>query len=276
MRTQSPLLGNLEFMGPWLDRSLTKIARYSTNRWVGAITRLRRDLGLPRGGNPIFEGQFSPQLTLALFSPLFGKPQPDWPPNTVVTGFPFYDEPATMDDKLRNFLTDGDPPVVFTLGSSASAAPRKFFEESLRAVARLGCRAALVVGDFAPNPFNDGLPPGVAAFAYAPYAQLFAHGAVNVHHGGIGTTAEVLRAGRPMLVVPFSFDQPDNAARAKKLGVARSLMITQYNAARASRELEALLRDPAYAKKAAEGGRQIQMENGVSKACDELEKLLAS
>ena len=274
-RTQSPELAKLEWAGPWLDRALMKVARFNTSRWTAPILKLRSELGIPSSANAILEGQFSPQLTLALFSPLFGQPQPDWPPNTVITGFPFYDEPAEMDAKLRNFLTEGEPPVVFTLGSAASMAPGKFFEESLRAIAKLRCRAILIVGLYAPDQFRDGLPPGVAAFPYAPYEQLFHAAAVTVHHGGIGTTAQALRSGRPALVVPFAFDQPDNAARAKKLGVARTVFITQYKAETAARELEPLLRDASYAKAAVSLAGRIHAEDGARRASDELEKLLA-
>jgi hypothetical protein len=94
--------------------------------------QLRAQLGLPPRASPIFEGQFSPALVLALFSPIFGPPQPDWPPNTVITGFPFYREAAALPPELRDFFAAGPPPVVFTLGSSASATPGTFFEQSRR------------------------------------------------------------------------------------------------------------------------------------------------
>jgi len=275
VRMQSPTLSKLEAAGPWLDHLLLKIARHTTNRWNAPIREVRSELGLLSKANPIFEGQFSPQLTLAMFSPLFGTAQPDWPPNTVISGFPFYNEPAAMDEGLGNFLNDGEPPVVFTLGSAASAVPRHFFDESLKAIARLQCRALLIVGSLAPNQFGSGLPRNVAAFPYAPYSELFSRAAVNVHHGGIGTTAQALRSGRPMLVAPFAFDQPDNAARAGKLGVARSLFIQHYTAARAARELEPLLRDAAYRESATKVGERIRAEDGVAKACNALERLLA-
>jgi len=276
LRSQSPWLSKVERAGPWLDRTLMKIARHTTSKWVAPILKLRTEIGLPQGGNPIFEGQFSPQLTLALFSSLIGPPQPDWPQNTVVTGFPFYCEPVTLDARLLDFLHDGEPPVVFTLGSSASLTPGKFFHESLKAVARLQCRALLIVGSFAPNQFDGNLPPHVAAFPYAPYAELFPHSAVNVHQGGIGTTAEALRSGRPALVVPFAFDQPDNAARARRLGVARSIFIGRYTGVEAARELEMLLHDTAYATKAAKLGAQLRAEDGVRTACAALEKLMGT
>jgi UDP:flavonoid glycosyltransferase YjiC (YdhE family) len=276
VRMQSPLLSKLEAAGPWLDRALLKIAHRTTERWTAPITKVQNELGLASNGNPIFEGQFSPQLTLAMFSPLFGKAQPDWPPNTVITGFPFYPEAAPMDAALRRFLDGGVLPVIFTLGSAASAAPRNFFDESLKAIARLKCRAVLIVGSLGPNQFSSGLPANVAAFPYAPYDELFSRGAVNVHHGGIGTTAQALRSGRPMLVVPFAFDQPDNAARAGKLGVARNLFIHQYKASRVIRELEPLLKDTKYSENAAAISEHLRNEDGVKMACIALEKLLAS
>src|SRR5271167_92212 len=276
LRRQSPVFARLTTVGPMLDRALLRYGRWATASWIRPVRQLRAELGLPRGASPIFEGQFSPALTLALFSPVFGQPQADWPPNTFITGFPFYREPASLDAELRKFVEDGEPPVVFTLGSSASVAPGPFFDESLRAISSLGCRTVLIVGEFAPNAMPKALPPNVAVFPYAPYSELFPHAAVNVHQGGIGTTAEALRAGRPMLVVPFAFDQPDNAARAEELGVARGVPIKSYTAQRAARELERLLHDPSYAKNAAALGERIRTENGVGATCRELEALLAS
>ena len=272
-RRQDPTLAKLN-VGPWLDRWLMLYARRETNRWAKPIHALRRELAISSDTNPVMEGQFSPELTLAMFSPLFSKPQPDWPPNTVITGFAFYEHPTALEERLLNFLADGEPPVVFTLGSAASMTPRAFFDESLKAVAQLRCRAVLIVGLYGPNQFSDGLPPNVAAFSYAPYEELFPRAAVNVQHGGIGTTAQALRSGRPMLVVPFAFDQPDNAARTETMGVGRTVFIGEYKTRRVVRELDALLHDPAYADRARAAGEQVRGERGAEHACDELLKLL--
>jgi UDP:flavonoid glycosyltransferase YjiC (YdhE family) len=274
LHRQSPALARLKTVGPLLDRVVLRYARWATANWVRPARQLRAQLGLPLRASPIFEGQFSPTLTLALFSSLFGQPQADWPPNTVITGFPFYRESAGHPPELCDFLDAGPPPVIFTLGSSASAVPGSFFEQSLGAIRRMGGRAILIVGEFAPNVLPHPLPPNVAVFPYAQYSELFPHAAVNVHQGGIGTTAEALRAGRPMLVVPFAFDQPDNAARAVQLGVARSLSINRYTASGAARELEQLLHDASYAGNAAAVGARIRAEDGVGAACREVEKLL--
>ncbi len=99
--------------------------------------------------------------------------------------------------------------------------------------------------------------------AFEPSLRRQSRAAVNVHQGGIGTTAEALRAGRPLLVVPFAFDQPDNAGRAEHLGVARSLPIKSYKAKRAVQELERLLHDSSYAQNAVAIGDRIRAEDGV-------------
>ena len=82
----------------------------------------------------------------------------------------------------------------------------------------LGRRAVLLVGTELKNSLPDPLPAGVAAFDYAPFSELFPRAAAIVHQGGVGTTAQAMRAGRPMLVVPFSHDQPDNAERVEQAG----------------------------------------------------------
>ena len=76
---QSPSLVHARKLGVWAARLMVGLARSSTNAWVEPVHRLRAELGLPRGGHPMFEGMFSPHLTLALFSRVLGLPQPDWP-----------------------------------------------------------------------------------------------------------------------------------------------------------------------------------------------------
>jgi UDP:flavonoid glycosyltransferase YjiC (YdhE family) len=77
-----------------------------------------------------------------------------------------------------------------------------------------------------------------------------------------------------MLVVPYSHDQPDHAARLRRLGIARSIPRERYNAAAATREIAALLRDKSYADSAADVGVRVRSETGLARACDLLEELL--
>ncbi len=264
----------LQRRGLGANRFLRLGAKLTTWRWWRPVRRLRRSLGLPPGRSPLLEGKYSPRLDLAMFSPALQPPQPDWPAQTVQTGFPFYEENAAapaLPAVVEQFFAAGAPPIVFTLGSAAVYAADNFYVESARAAQLLGRRALLLLGQ---NPPPPDLPPTVLAWDYLPYAQIFARAAVIVHQGGVGTTAQALRAGRPMLVVPFAHDQPDNAARVIRLGVARSLSRSRYRAKRVAVELAALLDDPAVQSRAAALGERIRAEHGVAAACDELEKVL--
>ncbi len=130
------------------------------------------------------------------------QPQPDWPPNTRVTGFAFYDRrdyfgESEIDPELLRFLDDGPPPVIFTLGSSAFWVAENFYRDSVKAAQTLGHRALLLIGHQRNMP-ADSLPDGIAAFEYAPFAQVFPRAAAIVHSGGIGTTGQALSQGGPV------------------------------------------------------------------------------
>jgi UDP:flavonoid glycosyltransferase YjiC (YdhE family) len=248
-------------------RAFMGLARRVTRSWTAPARELARELRLPDAGDPLYEGQYSPFGTLALYSPVLGGPQPDWPPHTTITGFVFHDQEPTLDAALQAFLDEGEPPIVFTLGSSAVGAPGAFYDESARAAETLGRRAVLLVGKYSAAPTGPRAR-GVFAAAYAPHAALFARAAAVVHHGGVGTLAQALRAGRPMLVVPHAHDQPDNAFRAARLGVARVLDARRYTAARVERHLRALLDEPQYRARAEAVGARVAAERGTDVACE--------
>jgi UDP:flavonoid glycosyltransferase YjiC (YdhE family) len=261
---------------PALVRPLLALPPLVVRSWSRPIRRLRAELGLPPGPDPIFAGTHSPFLVLAAFSPLVAAPQPDWPPQTVVTGFPFHDDPVTsLPPELERFLDDGLPPIVFTLGSSAVMDAGSFYADGAAAAARLGRRAVLLVGREPANRPRD-LPDGVLAVDYAPFSRLFPRAAAIVHQGGIGTTGEAMRAGRPMLVVPHAHDQPDNADRVRRLGVARTIPRRRFTAARVEAELRRLLVDPSYAARAAQVAAAVRQENGAGTACAAIDALLRS
>jgi rhamnosyltransferase subunit B len=269
-------LSKLRFLGPAFHWLLFWCAKRSVRSWCKPWHRLRTEVGLsPTSDSPLFEGQHSPSLVLALFSKLLADKQPDWPRQAVITGFPFYDKggEAGIPSELIRFLEAGPSPLVFTLGSSAVLDAGTFYEHSATAAKLLGRRAVLLVGK---DPRNRpaSLPDGVVAFDYAPFSELFPRAAAIVHQGGIGTTAQAMRSGRPMLVMPYAHDQPDNADRVTRLGIARTISRRRYNPARAVAELRHLLDRPAYSHRASEVGGQVRKEDGVRTACDALETLL--
>ena len=275
---QMPSLYHFVKLSPVLGRLFRRIAGYRMDHMLKAVYRLRAELGLPRGEQPLLNGQHSPQRVLALFSSVIGQPQPDWPPNTRVTGFAFYDKrdyfgETEMQPELLRFLKDGPPPIIFTLGSSAFWVAENFYRDSLKAAQTLGRRALLLIGHQRNMP-TDFLPEGIAAFEYAPFEEVFPRAAAIVHSGGIGTTGQALKSGRPQLVVPHAHDQFDNATRVVRFGWGRSLPRPRYNASSVTNELTAIFGDTNYSARAAEAGLQVQKENGAAAAANAIEELL--
>ncbi len=270
-----PLLARLQPGLPGMGRVIARFARWVTRSWPEPIYQLRAELGLDRGPDPIFEAKHSPYLVLAMFSPLLGEPQPDWPAATKVTGFVFYDGDAghlDLPPAVEQFLDQGPPPVVFTLGSAAVLDAGDFYQQSALAAGLIGQRAVLLVGSD-PRNVPAGVAESVCVANYAPYSRLFPRASAIIHQGGVGTTAHALMSGKPMLVMPYSHDQPDNARRVRRLGVAGVIQRRRYTAEAAARKLTLLLENAATRQRAKAMGAQLRKEDGLKAACDALEAL---
>ena len=204
------------------------------------LNRFRRELDLPPVSRIFHQWLHSPDLVLCLFPEWFAAPQPDWPSQTRVTGFPLFDnahEP-TLPIGVQKFLEQGSPPLVFTPGS-ANKQGHQFFEEAIKACQRLGRRGILLTQYSGQLP--SSLPNEVQHFPYVPLSQLLPHCATLIHHGGIGTCAQALQAGLPQLIQPLAFDQFDNAARVQRLGVGTMIPRRSFHATLIENRLQDLL-----------------------------------
>jgi UDP:flavonoid glycosyltransferase YjiC (YdhE family) len=265
-------------INPTVTRLFYKMIVAVASRWSVPLDALRRRLSLPSIGKTPLWAMFSPWGTGAWFSKVLGKPMPDWPDQTTITGFPFYDklEPGQgLSDDLESFLAGGPPPVVFTLGSSAVFDAGEFYTKSIEAMERSGRRAIFLIGRDQRNVPPRAVAANICIAQYAPYSELLPRAAATVHQGGVGTTAQALRAGRPMIVVPWSHDQPDNAKRVQSLGVARSIPRSAYSASRVERELDVLLGSRAFSAAAEATAREMRTEDGVIAACESLERAVS-
>lgn len=275
---QWPWLYQLMRLSPLIGRSVLALAKLKLDKLMQPVYDLRAEVGLPRGEQPILGGLHSPTKVLALFSKVMAEPQPDWPEHTVVTGFPFYDRrdffgETEMPPGLIEFLNDGEPPIISTLGSSAFWVAKNFYRDSIVAAQALGRRALLLIGHSRNMP-AESLPDGVAAFEYAPYSEVLPRACAIVHQGGVGTTGQGLRSGKPVLIVPHAHDQFDNAARVARLGCGRVLPRPRYDAKAATRELRKLLDNASYSECAARVGKIVRAEHGAGAAADEIETVL--
>jgi len=274
-----PRLARADKVIPGMGRAIRRLARLVSRKWPQPIYDLRAELGLPKGENPLFDAKHSPDLVLALFSKVLGREQKDWPRNTLIAGFCYYDSDAgnaALAPHIETFLASGPPPIVFTLGSAAVLAAGRFYEFSAKAAVRLGVRAVLLIGSDPRNKPRQALPETICVAEYAPYSKLFSRAALVVHQGGVGTTAQCLRAGKPMLIQPYSHDQPDNARRMSRLRVAQVIQRGNYTPLRVARKLKAMLAEPLFARRAEQVAHRLEQEDGVRSACDALEALYRS
>lgn len=233
----------------WINETspalLKRLAWWSLDRFFYAphfaapLNRFRAELDLPPVER-IFSGWIhGADIVLGLFPGWFAAPQADWPAVTL-TGFPLYDhgEAVALSPALEAFLGAGPAPVVFSAGT-ATATAADFFKTSMHACRLAGVRAVFL-SHFA-HQIPASLPDNILAVEYAPFSALLPRAAAFVHHGGIGTTSQALRAGVPQLIRPVAFDQFDNAQRAVRLGVAKELLPNQYTARAAAAALTDLV-----------------------------------
>ena len=275
---QAPWIKAAEQLGPWVPRFFAWFMRRVSQHWMAPVYALRRELGLSRGDHPIFEAQLQAGRTLAMFSRVLATPRPDWSPHTTITG-QLHDDAlynTALPPALASFLDAGEPPVVFTLGSTAVQVISRFYEESITAMQQLGGRAVFLAGPETTARLAHTLPPTMCMVEAAPHSRLFPRARAIVQHGGVGTLGAALTAGVPLVTVPFSHDQPDNAWRVAQLGVSRTIPIGRYRAESIRRALSVQLADPAVRQRAAEVGAIVRAERGVETACDILEAYLST
>ncbi|ACB95428.1 glycosyltransferase [Beijerinckia indica] len=261
------------------NRIVRAIIRLSINMRMGRLRAFRKKIGLP----PTHEDFFldfgkanKAQAFFGLFSPHFAPVQPDHPQNISTPGFPFY-KPADADRRdlgpgLQAFLSAGEPPIIFTLGSFAPEVSGDFYDQSLRAARLLGRRAILLAGAKDATRLASRVGPHEYVCEQAPHSLLFPKGLCIVHHGGIGTTAEALRAGKPQIVVPFFGDQPDHGARIEKLGLGLAIKLSAYDERRAAAALQRIIAKD-YFQKAKSFVELIEAEKGVETIADWAESL---
>lgn len=221
-----PLLAGPFNLPAWAPKGLVKVQwhlmEHVAHLLMGReVNRIRRSVGLAPTPN-VVRWSYSPQLTIGLFPSWYGPPQPDWPRNTRLTGFPLFDggHMKELPVALEEFRRAGPPPVVFSFGTGMMHGAT-LFRNAIEVCRITGFRGVFLTRHRAQIPAD--LPPGIHWSEYASFRELLPGCAAIVHHGGIGTASQALAAATPQLILPHAWDQPDNAARLQRLGVARSV-----------------------------------------------------
>lgn len=207
----------------WAKRLAVGMAeRLGTDPVIGAqVNRYRRELDLPAARRLFSTWIHSPRRVVYAFPAWFAPAADDWPAQGRYAGFPVtgIETGQAMPVPLTEFLAATSGPLaVITAGTAVADRPAWVERMAAQAVAAGG--RALIIRPGAVE--RDG---AVLALPFAPFGPLLRHAAVLVHHAGIGTMAAGLRAGLPQIVFPSAHDQPDNADRLHRLGLAQVLAL---------------------------------------------------
>jgi rhamnosyltransferase subunit B len=272
-----PVLGGFEIPG-WYPPSLVRLYYKLLDRsfidpiLAPMINAYRAELGLPAVHRIFDQFLFSPIKNICLFPDWFAPQQTDWPPNICLTGFIGH-QSATLplSAELNSFLSEGDRPLVFTAGT-AMRHGNEFFQTAISATQMLGKRAVLV--SLQRQPVFENLPKEILYQPYADFSQLLPHASVFIYHGGIGSIAQATAAGVPQLIMPLSQDQPDNAARIRRLGLGDLIKPNQFKPKIVTQKISKLLSDPQIQLNCQKYAAKIDFKESLEKTIRELETCL--
>ena len=236
------------------------------------VNAFRAELGLSPVRRIFDRWVHSAHLVLGLFPDWFAPPQPDWPPNVRLTGFPLVGESRSQGPsaELADFLDAGEAPVVFIAGSANTQA-REYFRVSVE-VCRAGGRRGILLTRF-PELLPPRLCEGVRHFDCVPLSEVLPRAMAVVHPGGIGTVAQALAAGAPQLVVPRVHDQTDNAVRVCRLGVGSRLLPKEYKTGAVLEGLKRLLNSPGVLENCRRRAMDLAGNTALDEACLVIEQL---
>ena len=269
-------LQKLSMTYPATQLPYIKLARAVSGLMMSSIIRQQRRLGIKSTGHPRFEGLYSEHLNLLMTSPRLVTPQSDWPVNTELTGFSWF-EPDFLwgevkSQNLAQFIESGPAPVIFAPGGNKRTHPGRFYTESIAACKQLGVRGILL----AASRFHAELPPSpdILVTGYLPFSMLLKNARAIVHSGGIGAIGWSLRFGMQSLLVPSSWDQFDNAYRAQQQKLASVMAQGDYKAPAIASELNKLFNNQPQRDLLQSYTGQLSEEDGAAVACMRIEAVL--
>jgi len=239
------------------------------------INLARRELGFPPVKNAFLDGGYSDRLHLIPISPHVFPPPPDWPRHYRGTGYWFHDQAASYqpDPALEDFLAAGPTPVLISFGSMPAEDNVALDRILVGAIQATGLRAVVQAGWAGLAEAHPELPETIFAAGELPHDWLMPRVSAVVHHGGAGTSAAVLRAGLPAVVVPHLADQPAWALTLRELGVSPpAIPRARLSAPRLAEALRIVTGDADMRARAAVLGRAIRMEDGLGAAVGLIER----
>ncbi|HEX2568831.1 MAG TPA: glycosyltransferase [Polyangia bacterium] len=258
------------------NRLVTRFFRFLMGHFAdGHFNRVLVAAGLPPRPRLWVSICESPLLNLLAVSPSLVPTDPLWPEQRVTqTGYWFLDvSDFAPPPDLADFVTQGPAPVAVTFGSMTGPDARLQTEAIVGALTRLGRRAVLQAGW---NQLGEtDLPSHILRVDYVPHDWLFPRAACVVHHGGAGTTAAVVRAGVPHVIVHHLGDQPAWAKLLELRGLAaKPLPHQKLKATSLAERIAAVVDDADMHARARAMGERVRAEDGLGAAVAAIERVM--
>lgn len=216
----------------------------------------------------------NPQLILLPMSHQVAKPNHNWTKKNVISGYWYSEYPLNYSppEDVQEFIQNGPKPLFISFGSATwsekdhSSLLKILFE----AVQKAGTRAIILNTE----KYSNKIPDHIYMVGEIPYNWLLDHVWCVIHHCGLGTTAEVLKAGLPSIPVPYMVDQFDWAKRIHSLGVAtHPIPRKNLTSEKLSKAITEIHDNSVIRKNAKNLGHKIRQENGLKCAVRAIESI---
>lgn len=270
-----PFLGGASLPG-WANRASYAFTRLATVLYGGMINDLRREMGLGKVGrlaDPLRDPDGSAVPVLYPYSRHVVPIPADYPPSAHVTGYWFLERDPTWrpDPRLVDFLTAGAPPVYVGFGSMGFGKGAEQRRDAVLRALEVNRVRGIVATGWGGLTAGESPSEDVLVVDAVPHDWLFERVTAVVHHGGAGSTAAGLRAGKPTLICPFLGDQPFWGARVRAAGAGPAPLPARRLTDGLTARIGDLVGDPGYRRRAARLGERIRGEDGLGRGVEVVE-----
>ncbi|MCB9435662.1 MAG: glycosyltransferase [Anaerolineales bacterium] len=248
----------------WLWPILNLPVRWILWRHDRLLNPVRRQFGL----EPVRGGllDHSPYLSLVPTTETYEYPRRDLPRQIMYVGPVTSSQRGEVHDDFpwKWFDHDMRPTVYVSMGTIVGG--QQVFQEVIEAARGAAWKAVLAVGMGTDVSQFVNVPDNVLIRNFVPQLEVLKRVDAVVSHGGNNTVTETLMHGLPLVVIPFSADQPESAGRIKAAGVGIRMRPGLAQRVRLRRAIEAVLTDPHYQEAAQRVQQSYARCNGTQTA----------
>jgi rhamnosyltransferase subunit B len=242
--------------------------QYYGGQYAAHYVATRKRLGVPLR----FIKDSNARLQIGLFPEWFGMRAKDWPKNLKLVGFPMHDRVNHDARKeVDSIIAKHGAPIVFTTGTGMPDTTELFTE------GRKICELLNLPGIFVGGHTGKEVLAGSALCFHIDYVDFdysLPKCKAIVHHGGIGTTAQAIKAKIPQIIRPIKYDQPDNGNRIKKLGLGTFIFRKQFVAENVAPLMKDLIEHAIRNNALSNYSADVKRNNTIEKVCRLIEQTI--